>query len=670
MKISLEWLGDFLPNAPLDPQAAADALMNGGLPVESIEAHGDDTVLDVEVTSNRSDCLCHAGVARELAGLLDLPFHEPAPVAAESASPAAAAAGVTIEALDLCPHYTARLLRNIKVGPSPAWLVRRLEAVGLRAINNVVDVTNYVMFEMGQPLHAFDFDKLADGKIVVRRARPGEKLTSIDGHARELAPDMLVIADARRPVALAGVMGGLDTEVSGSTVNVLLEAARFEPLSVRRTARALKLHSDSSYRFERQIDPTLPARAGLRAAQLILDTAGGELLAGLVEAGAGGHAPRTVTLRFARLNKLLGIDVPTGRVVEALARMHLSPVLRGDVVAVTVPSARLDLNVEVDLIEEVARVIGYAQIPVRQTISIRVTPPDLAARARDLIRTTMVAGGYFEAMTYSFVSDALAPDFLPADARALPRAEPATRKADANLRPSLLPGLLEAVRYNETAGTPGAHLFETGATFWYDSAGQLVERRRLGLVGGTDLHDVRGLVEALLAKLDAARPVAIVPEDRAGYARGVAGRVDWGGTPVGHLGLTDPRVAAKLSLRDAPAIAELDFDAFVAGAQHVPQLRPLPDFPPVRRDLSLVVADAVRYEQVERLLRGLDLEHLEQVEYVTTYRGKPLEKGTKSVTTTLVFRSPTTTLTSEEVEASVQRAVTAAQRDLNATLRT
>jgi len=244
MRISLEWLGEYLPGS-VEAERAADALTNGGLPVESIERHGSDTVIDVEVTSNRGDCLSHIGVARELSALLAREFRDVKPSAKESSTPASSATSVRIDAADLCPHYTARVIRNVTIRPSPPWLVRRLEAVGLRAINNVVDVTNYVMFETGQPLHAFDFDRLEGHRIIVRRTAKGEKLISIDGRERALDPEMLVIADAVRPVALAGVMGGRDSEVSDLTKNILLESARFDPLSVRKTARGLAMKSDS-----------------------------------------------------------------------------------------------------------------------------------------------------------------------------------------------------------------------------------------------------------------------------------------------------------------------------------------------------------------------------------------------------------------------------------------
>jgi phenylalanyl-tRNA synthetase beta chain len=706
MKTSLHWLSDFLPGE-LDAGALADALTHGGLPVENIESHGGDAVIDVEVTSNRGDCLSHVGVARELAALMNRAFRPPAsggatssaheamsatraafPAGAEAApnsgdatSPSPAISGSTaplagvrvdIESPSLCPHYTARLIRGVKIGPSPDWMARRLAAIGVRSINNVVDVTNYVMFEVGQPLHAFDFAKISGGKIVVREALAGEKLISIDGHERALSPGMLVIADALRPVALAGVMGGRDSEVSDATVDVLLESARFDPLSVRKTARTLAMKSDSSYRFERGIDPTLPVRAGLRAAELILQTAGGTLVPGVAEAGATGWQPKTISLRLARVKQVLGIELPTAEMLAALNRLGLSPVLHGDRIDVTSASWRLDVGREIDLVEEVARVIGYDRIPMREEISIRLAPPEPTIQTIDAIRDTLVAAGYFEAVTFSFVSDLLADDFTPTlggASAALPRTDPAVRKADGRLRPSLLPGLLESVRFNETAGTNNARLFEIGSTFVNDAAGNVDERRKLGLVGGESLRDVRGVVETILSRLDAERSINIVPDARAGFGKSACGRIEWNGTPVGFLGVIDRATAEKLSLRGRPAAAEIELGPLLGGARHVPTLKPLPRFPAVRRDLSLVVAESVRFEKLANVIRGVNPQFLEDVEYVTAYRGKPLEPGTKSVTITLVFRSPTDTLTGEQVESSVKPVIAAAKDKLSATLR-
>ncbi|MGH7177094.1 MAG: phenylalanine--tRNA ligase subunit beta [Tepidisphaeraceae bacterium] len=666
MKISLEWLSDFLVG-PLDPGNCAEALTHGGLPVESIEPFGNDTVIDVEVTSNRGDCLSHLGVARELSALLPRELKRAEPTAGGSGAPVDSVTSVRIDNSELCPHYTARVIRGVKVRPSPAWIQRRLEAVGVRPINNIVDATNYVMFELGQPLHAFDFDKLGGRKIVVRTARPGEKLISIDGHERSLSRDMLVIADESKPVALAGVMGGRDSEVSDSTTSVLLESARFDPLSVRRTARRLAMKSDSSYRFERGIDPALPESASLRAAQLIVQMAGGELLSGVAQAGAAAGEPKRLILRLHRLREVLGIEIPLDDAVAALKRLGLSPRAGGAQIETTVPPHRLDLNIEVDLIEEVARVLGYDRIPVREEISIRLTSPQPDQRTTATIRQTLAAAGYFEAITVTFVSDALKDQFVPRQAASLPRAE--LRKSDAHLRVSMLPGLLEAVRGNETSGTSGARLFEIGSVFFNDSSGAIVEQRQLGIAGGNDLHELRGTVELVLTRLDATKPIAVVPSRHSGYDAQVCGRIEWGGKEIGQLGRVDGRVATMLDLRIRPVAAELQLEPLLSGAQHVPQLIPLPRFPAVRRDVSLILAESVRYQAVEQVVRSVGMENLDSAEYVTTYRGKPLEKGQKSVTVALVFRSASATLTSQQVEPAVQRFVDAAKQQLGATLR-
>lgn len=670
MKISLEWLSDFLPG-PSDPHVLGDALTMGGLPVEVFEKHGADDVIDVEVTSNRSDCLSVTGVAREVAALLNRPF---VPLTIASPPPAGDVpkVRVSIEAADWCPHYTARVIRGVSIRPSPPWLARRLAAVGVRPINNIVDVTNYVLFELGQPLHAFDFAKVQDQQIIVRRARSGETLVSLDGHERKLKPDVLVIADTAKPLALAGVMGGAESEITDGTTDVLLESARFDPLCVRRTARALTMKSDSSYRFERGLDPTLAKRASNRALELILQTAGGTVDGPLVEAGSDARPPEPLALRQAALKRVLGVELSTDAVVDGLDRLGFAPRLVGDAINCFVPSHRLDVSIEIDLMEEAARVVGYDKIPVRGEVSIRLQPTDSRRTAIDRVRQTLVACGFFESITFSFVSDKLARDFAPADATTLVRVAHAVRKADGQLRPSILPGLLESLRHNETVGTAGAKLFECGSVF-YDTAQGSKELKMVALVAGDDLRAARGAIEALLKKLDPRKTVEFRPTAspaRPGLDVSSSGEILWQNQPAGVFGRVAAGVADKLSLRGKPFVAELDLQLLVDGTQHVPQLSPLPKFPAVRRDLSLTLSDAIRFGAVWEMVKGLKLEHLEAVEYVTTYRGNPLEKGTKSLTITLVFRSQAGTLTSEAVDASVAAVVSAAADKLGAALRT
>lgn len=666
MKISLEWLEQYLPGAAqVGAEKAAEALMNGGLPVETIETVGADTVMDVEVTSNRSDCLSHMGVARELGALLGKDSLGVAPQLKESKT---GVTSVKIEAGELCSFYSARVIKGVKIGPSPAWLVRRLEAIGVRAINNVVDVTNYVMFELGQPLHAFDFDKLEGGRIVVRRALGGERLVSIDGKTRDLNEQMLVIADARRAVALAGVMGGKETEVSEGTVNVLLESARFDPLCVRKTSRGLALRSDSSYRFERGIDPAMAELASRRAAELIIATAGGEVV-DEQHAGSDALTAKRLSLRVGRIAEVLGVEVSGGEAMLALARLGFSPVLKGEVIECSVPSWRLDVSIEVDLVEEVARVIGYGRIPVRKTIEVLVTPPQQDLAAIEQVRGALVACGYFEALTFSWVSDSLRDDLRPAQANDLLRAGESVRKDNAHLRPSMIPGLLEAVRRNETVGNGTVKLFEMGSTFWVGETGQVDERRRLALAGTGDYREVRGAVEAVLEAINAKKQVRVVAEEQRGLAKGACGRIEWDGMAIGTIGKMETAIVGKLGLTFVPVVAEIELAPLIEAFDRLPQVSELAKFPAMKRDLSLVVGEQVAYEQIERAVSELKLPQLESLEYVTTYRGKQIGEGKKSITIALVFRSESKTLTSEEVEGSVQKAVGAVKEKVGAELR-
>lgn len=672
MKLPLSWLREFVPDAP-DAQRVADALTLGGFPVEHVETIGTDTVLDVEVTSNRGDCLSIVGVAREVAALLKLRFEAPRSdyeatrfTAVNTEANPGAPVAVSIDAPDACAFYSASEIKGVKVAPSPAWLAERLEAVGVRPINNVVDVTNYVLFELGQPLHAFDRPKVGDA-IRVRFAGKDEQLETLDHVERKLAETNLVIADEKQSLALAGVMGGVASGVTDQTTDVLLEAARFDPLVVRKTARGLALASDSSYRFERGLDPTLAGRAMERATQLILDLAGGTAH-GTARAGSDAFEPIKLTLRRGSLRRILGVDWPIEQLCDALGRLGFSPTIRDDCVDVTVPGHRLDVRIERDLIEEVARVVGYEHIPTRDDVPVRLTQREPARVATDVMRTQLHAHGYFEAMTFSFVSDTLADAFQHQEATRLHRVESATRKTDARLRPSILPNLLESLRHNENNGVLDAKLYETASVFWIDANGASLERRAISLVGG-DYRGARGTVEAMLQRLDKQRPIRVEPAERKGFGAWACGRVLWGDVAVGYVGVADRAVAEKVGLRELPAMAELWLEPLIAGFVATPTLTPLPRFPAVRRDLSLLVKESVAFAQIESLVGELRLDALEAVEFVTTYRGKPLEKGQKSVTIALSFRKPDGTLTGGEVDDRIARVTAAAGEKLGATLR-
>ena len=400
MIVSWNWLKEYVA-LEMSAEELTLRLTMSGLNLEGTEERPGDLAIDLEVTSNRPDCLGHVGVAREIAALYDLPLvlPEPQPPAADETT--ASATSVDIECDDLCPRYCARVIRGVKVGPSPDWLRDRLETLGIATINNVVDITNYVLMESGQPLHAFDFDKLHGGRIVVRRAKPVEKIVAIDQREYELDDQMCVIADADRPVAIGGVMGGLDTEIGDGTVNLLIETADFAPLSIRNTARKLILHSDSSYRFERGVDPAGLDWASLRCCQLILEIAGGELLDGPVIAGkSADEKTPAVTLRFAQLKRILGIDIPADDAVRILKELGLEQ--QGEATADSAsfipPSWRRDLTREIDLIEEVVRIYGYDEIPADVPVPLMLSTKTHRDRVADSIRDTLTAPGLFEAI--------------------------------------------------------------------------------------------------------------------------------------------------------------------------------------------------------------------------------------------------------------------------------
>jgi len=673
MNISLEWLNAYLDH-PTDADEAERVLTDLGFPIEGLEEHSGDTVLDVEVTSNRGDCLSHIGVARELAAgtgrELQLPaidLHEPGD--ADPVDPVERLTSVANEAEDLCPVYTARVIRGVKVGRSPDWLVRRLEAIGLRSVNNVVDVTNYVLMEMGQPLHVFDLARLAERRIVVRRAAPKEPFTAIDGSKHGLDESMLVIADAERPVAVAGVMGGLESEVGEQTVDVLLESARFDPLSVRTTSRALKLSSDSSYRFERGVDPKGVERASRRAAALIVELAGGEPAKGVIRVGEAEPEPRTVDLRPERACRLLGCEIATADMVKHLAALELKPQQSNGDIRCAIPSHRLDLEREADLIEEVARVHGYDEIPMDSAMRFRIRPPQDRVEARKRLGRVLTAHGYHETITFTFLAVERGAPFLPRNTAPV-TIDDEVRRAEPMLRPALIPSLLTVRKTNQDAGNSRLRLFETGSVCW-EEAHQIMERRRLGLLmdlpeKAADLHDLRGTIEELVEQLTG-REATFTPVDDARFD--AAAEVSLDGQPLGRMGKLAAKLVDQFDLQTAVAAADLELDPLLAAYPPTPTVTTLPKYPAIERDLSVIVAEQTSWSSVEKVIERAGPELLERVRFVDTYRGKQVGAGRKSVTFRLLFRDPDKTLRHDEVDPQVSRVVEQLRKDLDAELR-
>ncbi len=592
---------------------------------------------------------------------------------------------VRIDCPDLCPRYTARVVRGVRVGPSPDWLVKRLATIGIASINNVVDASNYVMMECGQPLHTFDWAQLhgTQGdcpKIIIRRPLAGESIEAIDHKTYRLAPEMCVIADASRAVAIAGVMGGAATEVNEQTRDVLIETADFDPISVRTTARHLGLHSDSSYRFERRVDPEGIDWASRRCAELILQVAGGELAAGSVDVGAGPPERGPIVLRLSQIKRVLGIEIEPGvvrRILTALGNVEaasphplpLSQRERGDVVAFTPPSWRRDLSREIDLIEEVARIHGYDKIP--EDVSV---PMAASSRRRDdrvvaKIRTVLTSAGFDEAMTLSAVDERSARTVGAwTQGEPLRSLAPVIRGAD-HLRTSLVPSLLAARRTNESVSNPVIELFEI-AKIYLPSEALPEEWWMLGLTSGRPFAEVRGVVEAIVAALAPKLELVTEPADMPLLDPRTAVRWTLGSKLFGYAGQLSAEAVKQADLRGPCIVAELKLAPLVEHAVLVPQYAPLPAFPAVSRDLNLVVNESVLWAQIAATARAHGGAELEAVEYSDTYRdAERLGGDKKSLLFSISLRGASGTLTSQQADTIRDRIVAACRVEHGAGLR-
>lgn len=673
MKISLNWLRDYV-DFDLSAVQIGELLSDRGFPYESIEEVNGDTVIDVEVTSNRGDCLSHIGIARELAAATGKQLNLPAVALPQSDKAANALVKVEIAEPTLCGRYTARVIENVKVGPTPDWMRKRLEAVGLRSINNVVDATNYALMETGQPPHAFDFAKIGGAKIIVRKAAAGERITSIDGTKCELNPNMLIIADAEKPVAIAGVMGGLDTEVGDSTVTVLLEDAHFAPLTVRTTSRKLALPSDAAYRFERLVDIEMIDLASQRTAQLITQVAGGTVAKGVVDAYPAKPAQKKLTLRLNRLAKVLGLHVAPKDVLLLLDALQFQPQLQNsDCVQCIVPSWRNDVYREIDLIEEFARTYGYDKIRTEQKISIEVAPVDPRQKLLADIRTFVNGCGYFETVNVTFVDDLTASLFSGGKSGHL-SVQDVTRKSANLLRQTLLGSLAQCLKTNYNAKNTPCRLYEIADTFKPNNenlfGGGLPEQKcKLALISDGDFRELRGAIEGLVGMLNRNITPTFTPAELV-WAKAGANIVINGKT-VGVAGVIADAVLEKLDIKGvAPCAAELDFESLAHLQAGILKVKPLPRFPAIERDLSIIVDEMVRWADIESAVGKKTVAQLENIRFVGIYRGKPIDAGKKSVTLALRFRDEDGTLTHDMVDAFQSDIMSELSTSLAAQLRT
>jgi phenylalanyl-tRNA synthetase beta chain len=677
MLIPVEWLRDFVA---LDDSAEqlADRLTLTGNEIEEIRQSESGPVFYLKLTPNRADMLAIRGAAREIAALYDRPFAEP-DAELDDSGPAETGVRVDVERIDLCPRYIARVIRGVRVGPSPEWLRRRLEAAGERSINNVVDATNYVMLEYGQPLHAFDLDKLTDHRIIVRMARPGERFIAIGGDELTLTPETLVIADGARAVAIAGVKGGQETEVTAGSTDILLEAAYFDPVGVRRAAKRTGVSSSASYRFERGVDPNGVAAAADRAAALIAQLTGGVVSRSVHDVYPVPVEPRRIPFRPERCRALLGVAVPDEAAESFLVRLGLE-VDRGDerCWTVTAPTRRVDLAIEEDLIEEVGRLFGYDRLPETLPAGAAgagaLSPLDRLTRR---VRELLTAQGLSEAVTSSLVAgsflERLHLGVSPAWAAGpAPRPAPLRNALSAEfdtLRPSLLPGLLQTLEHNLRHGRRDVFLFEAGWVHGCAGAADPADRFLVaGLLfgsrwagawnpekGAADFFTARGVVETLAGALNAG-PLAAEPLAHPAFHPGRTALLRAAGETLGVVGELHPGLAQDLDLPRGVYLFELDGPALLAGLDRPRRYAPPSRFPRALRDVAVVVPRSAPAARVEAILREEARAYSPVVRLFDVYAGHPLPEDRVSLAYSLELGAPDRTLTDEEVEAALASA--------------
>jgi phenylalanyl-tRNA synthetase beta chain len=696
MKVAYNWLKEFV-EVSASPQEVASRLALSGTNIAGIENNSHGAVIDAEITSNRPDCLGMLGIAREVAAIYRQPLKTVSPKPQESASNKAAdAISVKIEVPELCGRFTARVIRGVKIQPSPAWLRERLEAAGVASISNVVDISNYVMLELGHPLHTFDYDLVRNRSIVVRRAKPGEKIRTLDGIERTLDPDVCMISDGdgSRAVGIGGIMGGAETEISFSTKNVLIECAWFDPIAVRRAARFLKLHTEASTRFGRGADPEMAGVASRRAAELILQLAGGELLSGVVDVYPGKRAAKKITITRAEFLRIMGADVPDKDVEAILTALGFAPVRVDQTRATantllaawecTQPSWRAEVEREIDLIEEVARVYGLDKFPPRLPAA-----RDGAARlphneAETRLRERLIGLGYHEILTIPHVAEERNDLFRPPDAIPAKLANPLSEEASV-LKSTGAVTMANAIEWNLNHGQRDVRLFEIGSHYRFVN-GKPAETRVL-TIGATGKARAQGLYDSardynfgdLKGDLDAIGVLS-------GGLRWENGGPDWltaarrgtiylgkeGNQPIGAAGQLAKPVADKLKFRQDVFLAEVALGPLYCmyyGVKNNRRYQPLPRFPEVERDFSLFLTEGTTFAEARKTIETLGIPEIAGIEAADLFRGKNVPAGKYSLLVRVTFRSSEATFTEAQISDFSKRIVAALEKNLGANLR-
>ncbi len=689
MLVTLTWLSQYV-DLKLTHDELVDRLSLSGLNHESSEMVDGETVVDLEVTSNRGDCLGHIGVAREIAVLTDQKLKLPKIQYTESQGKVGDLLDVVNQFPGACPRYTARVIQGVTVGESPEWLQRALRSVGIGVVNNVVDVTNYVMMECGQPLHAFDAAAVQGDTIVIRPGRPQEKLQAIDHHDYDLTAQTCVIADADSPLAIAGVMGGASSEVSERTTDVIIEAADFTPLAVRRTARRLKLHSPSSFRFERRVDPRGIDWASRRACQLITEMVGGSIADGLIDT-APPVADRTpILLRLSQLPRVLGIDIDAATVQRILSGLGCRVDLSHDAASdsssekhasslqCVPPSWRHDLTREVDLIEEVARIHGYDKIPENAPIPVAPSSKRPFDSAMARLRGVLTSAGLSEAMTPSVVTEKLDASLSPWTDRGAMQTRTTMLEGSRRLRRSLIPSLLQSRAANWASASLHADLFEIAHAYLppqRDGDGDALpaETYHVGMIMGDDFFAAKGIIETALVRLGIRGRLNVASVERDGFATGGLVALTLTGAEsdevFGYLGILDDSVVRSWKLPGSVVAAELSADRLVELSHLVPQQQAVSAFPSIQRDLNLVLPESARWDALSNVIESAADERLTNLSYQETYRNEKQDgPDRKRVLFSMELQSLNETLSGADADDMVEKIVAACEQKLDAVL--
>jgi phenylalanyl-tRNA synthetase beta chain len=713
MKVIYNWLKEFV-DVTASPSDVASRLALSGTNIGSVENGPHGAVIDAEVGSNRPDCLAHYGIARELGAVYKLPLKPVSSKPAEGATKAADAVKVEIQSPDLCGRFTARVIRGVKIQPSPKWLKDRLEASGVASISNAVDVSNYVMLELGHPLHTYDYDKVRDHRIGVRRAKSGEKIRTLDGLERTLDSSLSVVydGDGSRAVGIGGIMGGADTEISFSTKNILIECAWFEPIAVRKAARSLKLHTEASTRFGRGVDPETAELASRRAAELILQLAGGELLAGVVDVYPGKRAPKKIHLTRAEFLRVMGADVPDKQIEAILSALGFAPVrvgenrgAEGSLLAAwecTQPSWRAEVEREIDLIEEVARIYGLDKFPPRLPAA-RQGAQRLAKFEPELrVRERLIGLGYREILTIPHVAEERDALFRPEGVSPARLANPLSEEASV-LRSNGLVTMAAALEWNLNHGQRNVRLFEIGRRYRLEGTssvetpiltiGATGEAREKGIYENPreyEFADLKGDLDAIGALAGgfewqqagatwthAARrgtihlnSVILSGAKNPGLIAGASATPN--SAAIGVAGQLARRVADKFKLRQEIFLAEIELDTLYAqirGAKEARRYEPLPRFPAVERDFSLLLADGTAFSDVAKTIRSLNISEITSIEAADLFRGKNVPAGKYSLLVRVTFQSREATLTDAQTSDFSAKIISALEKNLGARLR-